>query len=161
MPISIICLFSPYFWLKTSFQVLLQSLPATRTPFKDTVYSSTKVWPPDIFPMRCIWNLTRPQVISLTITAHLTDPAISQIVTFSGLSINKRRNESTLDLFTVLFSSTGPSKSPQWLVFIHRIKWCQQKKPHTNILAACLEMIQINYSGKKKVKDYYLKLLKK
>lgn len=72
---SALCAFTPNVWLQTSFQVLLQSLPATHVQFKDTVHTSTEVSPPDIFPMRWIWNPTRPHVIRLPITAHLTHQA--------------------------------------------------------------------------------------
>lgn len=63
-------------------------------PFKDTVCSNTGVWPLDISLMRCIWNLSSPNVISLPITAHLPHQNTTQRVAFTGLSVNIRRNKS-------------------------------------------------------------------
>lgn len=136
--------FSPIYDFRRHARSYCSPSQKPRPPFKDTVYYSTKVWPPDIFPMRCIWNLTRPHVISLPITAHVTHQATAQIVTFSGFSVNIHRNKSTLNLLT------WSQQIPVGTCFYHiqRTTWCQQRTPHTNVLATYLEMLQINESGK-------------
>lgn len=100
-------------------------------PFKVTVYSTTEAWPPDIFFLRYIWNLTGPHVIILPIIAHLTYQTIGWTVVFSGLSVNRHRNKREvvhhMSLNTILFLS-----------HLKKITCWQQREKLLNL---CLEVM--------------------